>query len=469
MDQLNEWGIENVHLDDWGPFGRGWSLERFSLHVTEPSIFPVHSYPKAWSSSTGGPISAEVVIAEIETRDDFAKYEGKLEGKFVLSAAMREVEPHFEALARRKSAEDLLKLANASTPASGGRRYTQEQIDRYLFQQEVVEFVFGQNPAAIFDNGWKGDLGTVAVAQASVPGSRSRSWDERRSAWHTDVGYVVPQVTLNSEDYNRLYRLVSNGVPVKAELDLRSKFYEEDPMEYNIIAEIPGTDPAIGDEIVMIGAHYDSWHAGTGATDNASGSAVMMEVMRILKSVYAELGQGPRRTIRLALWTGEEQGLFGSRAYVAEHVAVPGETGQSPMSVGPDYDKISAYFNLDNGSGRIRGIYLQGNEALRPMFRDWFAPFNEMDAATVTVSNTSGTDHLAFDAVGVPGFQFIQDDLEYGKITHHTNMDVYDRLVADDLMQAATIIASFVYNTSEQNEKVQRKPFVAEETEAGTR
>ncbi|HEY5565307.1 MAG TPA: M28 family peptidase [Rhodothermia bacterium] len=468
MDQLAEWGVTDSRLDDWGPFGRGWSLERFSFHVTEPNIFIVNSQPKAWSSSTNGPIIGELVVVEIKEESDFARYDGALAGKFVLMGDVREVKPHFEPLATRNTPEDLLKLANAGEPGVGGRRYTEEQIKQYLFDQKVTEFIFSQGAAAIFDSGWKGDLGTVAVGQASVPGSTSMSWYERRSAWHRDVGYVVPQVAINSEDYNRLYRMVKAGIPVKGELDLRAKFHDEDPMEYNIIAEIDGTDPLIGDEIVMFGGHYDSWHAGTGATDNAAGSAVMMEVMRILKNVYGELGRGPRRTLRLALWTGEEQGLLGSKDWVEEHVAVAGDPGQPPKSIGPEYDKISAYYNLDNGSGRIRGIYLQGNEQLRPVFRRWLAPFANMDASTVTVSNTTGTDHLSFDAVGIPGFQFIQDSIEYGTRTHHTNMDVYDRLVEDDLKQAATIIASFVYNTSERNEKIPRKDLHRVLVETGT-
>ncbi len=468
MDQLADWGITKSMLDSWGPFGRGWSLDRFSLRVTEPSVFLVHAYPKAWTSSTDGPTEAEVVIFKAESEADFAKYEGKLAGKIVLIEDMREVAPHFDALAKRKSDETLLGLANAAEPSAGGRYYTQAQIDRYLFQQKATSYLFGQNPAAILDNGWLGDLGTIAVAEARVPGNMEVSWDQRRSAWHLDVGYVVPQITLNAEDYNRLYRMVSNGVPVKAELNLETTFYDEDPMEYNVIAEIPGTDPLIGDEVVMIGGHYDSWHAGTGATDNGAGSAVMMETMRVLKNVYDELGRGPRRTIRLALWTGEEQGLFGSRSYVAKHLAEPGETGQPPVSTLPEYNKISAYFNLDNGSGKIRGIYLQGNEQLRPMFRDWFKPFKDMDASTITVANTTGTDHLAFDAVGIPGFQFIQDDIEYGTRSHHTNMDVYDRLVEDDLKQAAAIVATFVYNTSERNEKIARKSFAVDKVASGT-
>lgn len=469
MDLLDEWGMSNVHLDDWGPFGRGWSLERFSIHATEPSVFVIHGYPKAWTSSTNGPVSGEVLIVRIEKEEDFAKYAGKLEGKFVLADKPRAVAPHFDPIAKRKTSEDLLNLANAPAPdGAGGRRYTQEQIDAYLLGQKVDGFLAEQRVAGILDNGWKGDLGTIAVAQASVPGSTSIEWSERRSAWQMDVDYVVPQVTVNSEDYNRLHRLVDSGVPVKVELDLRTRFHYDDPMEYNVIAEIPGTDPQVGDEVVMIGAHFDSWHAGTGATDNASGSAVMMETMRVLKEVYAKLGRGPRRTIRLALWTGEEQGLFGSRYYVSEHVAVAGDPGQAPISTGPDYDKISAYYNLDNGTGRIRGIYLQGNEGLRPIFREWFAPFAGKDASTISVANTTGTDHLSFDAVGVPGFQFIQDDIEYGPRTHHTNMDVFDRLVAEDLRFSVVVMASFVYNTSERLERLPRKTFVGETAQSGT-
>lgn len=468
MDQLADWGITDSHLDDWGPFGRGWSLERFSLTVTSPSTFLVQSYPKAWTSSTDGPISGELRIVDIQSDEDFDEYRGKLEGKFVLISPMPDVEPHFEPLAKRKSDATLLDLANALQPVDGGRHYSPERIARYRFEQKVNSFILEQHPAAVFDAGWRGDLGTIFVSQASVPGPTTMSWRDRKAAWDMDQSYVVPQVTINSEDYNRLYRMVSHGVPVKVELNLQTKFYTDDPMEYNVIAEIPGTDPEIGDEVVMIGGHYDSWHAGTGATDNAAGCAVVMEVMRVLKNVYDELGRGPRRTIRLALWTGEEQGIFGSSAYVSEHVAVPGEPGGPPESIGPDYDKISAYYNLDNGSGRIRGIFLQGNEQLRPLFRKWLAPFKDMDASTVTASNTGGTDHLSFDAVGIPGFQFIQDDLEYGTVTHHSNMDVYDRLVEDDLKQAATIIASFVYNTSERNEKIPRKVLTMQEAHSAS-
>jgi len=240
-------------------------------------------------------------------------------------------------------------------------------------------------------------------------------------------------------------------------MDLSAQFYEDDPMEHNVIGEIKGTDPVIGDEIVLIGAHLDSWHAGTGATDNAAGSAAMMEVMRILSKVYTKLGKGPRRTIRIALWTGEEQGLHGSFNYVKNHVAKSERRGTPPSELLDEHSKISAYYNMDNGTGKIRGVYLQGNPAVRDIFREWLSPFGEMGASTLSIRNTGGTDHLSFDSVGIPGFQFIQDDIAYGSRTHHSNMDLYDNLSEDDLKQAATVIASFAFHTSERDEMLPRK------------
>jgi Zn-dependent M28 family amino/carboxypeptidase len=281
------------------------------------------------------------------------------------------------------------------------------------------------------------------------------------------------------EHYNRILRMLQAGEPVKMAVDLAVEFHDEDLMGYNTIAEIPGTD--LKDEIVMLGGHMDSWHSGTGATDNAAGVAVAMEAVRIIQA----LGLKPRRTIRVALWSGEEQGLLGSRAYVAQHFgsmqnpatsAAPATGGANtagngagngnaastrngPMLVKkPDYDKLSAYFNLDNGTGKIRGVYLQGNEAVRPIFRQWLAPFREMGATTLTIANTGGTDHLPFDAIGLPGFQFIQDEIEYSSRTHHSNQDVFDRIQADDMKQASTIMAAFVYQTAMLDQKLPRKP-----------
>jgi Zn-dependent M28 family amino/carboxypeptidase len=255
-------------------------------------------------------------------------------------------------------------------------------------------------------------------------------------------------MVLGVEDYNTLLRLAKAGIPVSMEADVKTKFYNKDVQGYNVIGEIAGTDPVLKNEIVMIGAHLDSWQTGTGATDNASGSAVMMEVMRILKT----LNIPTRRTIRIGLWSGEEQGLLGSRGYVKKTFADP-----ATMQLLPEHEKLSGYFNIDNGTGKIRGIYLQGNEACRPIFTQWLAPFADLGASTVTISNTGGTDHQSFDAVGLPGFQFIQDPIEYDTRTHHSNMDVYDHLLPDDLKQIATIVAGFVYQTAQRDEKLPRK------------
>jgi len=252
--------------------------------------------------------------------------------------------------------------------------------------------------------------------------------------------------------------MLEKGVPVRMAVELRTSFFDDDPMERNVIAELPGTDPELKKQVVMIGAHFDSWHAGTGATDNGCGSAVMIEAMRLLSELSRELGHGPRRTIRIALWSGEEQGLLGSRAYVEKHFGVSGGRGKPPREIKPEHAALSCYFNLDNGTGRIRGVYLQGNEAVRPIFREWLRPFHDLDAATLTLDNTGGTDHLSFDALGLPGFQFIQDPVAYSTRTHHSNMDVYDHAVAEDLKQAATIVAAFAWNAAQRDEMLPRKP-----------
>jgi Zn-dependent M28 family amino/carboxypeptidase len=279
----------------------------------------------------------------------------------------------------------------------------------------------------------------------------------RRSPYEMNAPKIIPQVTVSVEQYNRMVRMIQKGVHVQVEINLVARYYTDDPMSYNVIAEIPGTD--LKDEVVMLGAHLDSWHSGTGATDNAAGSAVCLEAFRIIQA----LGLKPRRTIRIGLWTGEEEGLLGSRAYVAKHF------GERPMNNGqpgelvlkPEHEKFAGYFNLDNGTGKIRGIYLQGNEAVGPIFRAWLAPFRDLGASTITVSNTGGTDHQSFDGVGLPGFQFIQDEIEYNARTHHSNQDVYDRIQADDMKQASLIMASFVYNAATRDEKLPRKPLPA--------
>ncbi len=464
LTKFEEWGLANPHYEEWGPFGNGWTLLHFSLHVTGDAPFPVHAYPKAWSPGTDGPVEAEVVLFNPETEEDFARYEGKLTGKFVMLQDLREVEEPFENLARRRDTENLLGLANyAPSPAGsgrqGGRRFNpnSERFRQFRLQAQRLQFVQQQKPLAIFDRGSKGDYGTIFSSSASVAASPDTPRNQRPRAWDPQGAEVTPQITLAVEHYNRIYRVLEKEIPVSMKLDLQVAFNTDDPMERNIIAEIPGTDPEIGDEVVMLGAHFDSWHAGTGATDNGAGSAVMMEAMRILQEVFKETGKQPRRTIRIALWTGEEQGLIGSRAYVSDHFAESAGRGQAPTAVKPEHEKFSAYYNMDNGTGKLRGVYLQGNEAVAPIFRAWLKPFSDLGASTLSLSNTGGTDHLSFDAAGLPGFQFIQDQIAYSTRTHHSNMDTFDHAIEDDLKQAATIIASFVYHTAQRDEKLPRK------------
>ncbi len=478
MDAANDWaanqfeemGLSNIQKVAWGPFGAGWTLEHYNVEMTTPQgTYPIMAFPKAWSPGTDGHISGEVVVVTAETEDELEAYRGQLAGKVVLIGDQRDVEEWFGPLAKRRDDANLLKLANEGPPSEGGRRYSEEIMARYRFQRQVMSFVITQKPAAIFDRGSKGDYGTVFVSSASVPTDPSAGWRSGPRAWHIPAPETVPQLTMAVEHYNRIVRLLEKAIPVTVNLHLRVTFNDDDPMEYNVTAEMPGTDPDVGEELVMLGGHYDSWHAGTGATDNASGCAVMMEAMRILNKVYAEKGTGPRRTIRVAFWTGEEQGLLGSRHYVQQHFAESDGLGQPPTSLKPDHANFSAYYNIDNGTGKVRGVYLQGNEKVAPIFRAWLEPFEDLGASTLTLSNTSGTDHLSFDAAGLPGFQFIQEPIAYSTRTHHSNMDVYDHAVADDLKQVATVVASFVYHTAERDARLPRKPLkMAETAAAGT-
>jgi hypothetical protein len=486
-DQLTKWGLQNAHLEAWGPFGRGWTLKKFSAQVVEPLAIPLIAYPKAWSPGLNGPLTAEVVYVDARSDADLAKFKGKLNGKIVLTAPVREVQAHFDAQGTRLNEKDLLTLADAPEPRPGGGRgnFGNNPAGRTAFQFAANKLRFFQEEgAAMLIDPSRGDGGTIFVQSAaavSPPPDPNATTPARGTPPYDKNAKITPQLVMAVEHYNRIVRMVQAGEPVKMTVDLAVAYQDADLMGYNTIAEIPGTD--LKDEIVMLGGHMDSWHSGTGATDNAAGCAVAMEAVRIIQA----LGLKPRRTIRIALWSGEEQGLLGSRAYVAQHFgsmqnpatsAAPATGGAANAGNGggngngngdarppaptlmkkADYEKLSAYFNLDNGTGKIRGVYLQGNEGVRSLFRQWLAPFKDMGATTLTVANTGGTDHLAFDAIGLPGFQFIQDEIEYDTRTHHSNQDVFDRIQADDMKQAATIMAAFVYNTAMRDEKLPRKP-----------
>jgi len=478
--QLMKWGLQNAHLEPWGPFGRGWSLKRFSAQVSEPLDIPLIAYPKAWSPATAGPLTAEVVYVDAKDEADLQRFKGKLKGAIVLTGATREVKAHFEPMGTRRDEKDLLTLADAPEPKPGsGRRFTAEQRAAQVFSMRKYQFFQSEGAALLVDASRAGDGGTIFVQSATVPQSvTSDSYGPNAprliQSYDKTAGPILPQIVLAIEHYNRIARMIEAGEKVKMTVDLAVEWQDADPMGYNTVAEIPGTD--LKDEVVMLGGHMDSWHAGTGATDNGAGVAVAMEAVRILQALNLK----PRRTIRIALWTGEEQGLLGSKAYVAEHFgkletpapvasgSPPAAASTSPVSstppgvlvTKPEYENFSSYFNLDNGTGKIRGVYLQGNESVRPLFRQWLVPFRDMGAATLSIANTGGTDHLSFDAIGLPGFQFIQDEIEYDSRTHHSNQDVFDRIQADDMKQAATIMAAFIYNAAMRDEKLPRKAMV---------
>ena len=510
--KLAAWGLENAHLEAWGPFGRGWTLKRFSAQIIEPQCIPLIAFPKAWSPGTDGTLVAEVVHFDVKAEADFAKYKGKLKGAIVLMGRAPEVVAHFEPLGTRLTDTALLALADAPEPtprgagrargqdaprkdetakrssptAAGGseaqpppprRGMTPERLAQMELARKATKFVADEGASLVIEPSRQGDGGTLFVAQASVPGAPgfgapAAGAAKRVSAWDKDAPRFAPQIVMAKEHYNRLARMISQGEALKMAVELSVRFHDDDAMAYNTVAEISGTD--LKDEVVMLGGHMDSWHGGTGATDNAAGVAVAMEAVRILKALDLK----PRRTVRVALWSGEEQGLFGSRAYVIKHFgktpptmfggpppaapASASSNGSAPKDSAasaptPEFEKFSAYFNLDNGTGKVRGVYLQGNEAVRPIFRKWLQPFKEMGATTLSLANTDGTDHLSFDGVGLPGFQFIQDPVEYETRTHHSNQDLYDRIQADDLKQAAAVLAAFVYNTAVRDEKLPRK------------
>lgn len=449
---LKEWGMENVHLESWGPFGRGWELQHFEMHAKSPSYWPIIAYPKAWSPSTKGEVTGEVIYLLADKVEDLDAYKGKLKGKFVLLDTIRNTKEWFGPMAKRHDAESLLRLANAPEPTPRPRRNFRN-LGGFSFNQALRQFLYDEKPLAILDRSYKGDLGTVFVSAARAAEGRAQNKDAK----------IVPQATLSVEHYNRILRLHQKGIPVELTMELKTQYTNPDEMEHNIIAEIPGTD--LKDEVVMFGAHFDSWHTGTGATDNGAGSTVMMEAARILLETIKESGIKPRRTLRLALWTGEEQGLLGSRGYVKDHFAEFPPNSYTPQSLKADQSKISAYYNLDNGTGKVRGVYMQGNGAVAPIFRRWLDAFSDLEANTLTMSNTGGTDHLAFDAVGIPGFQFIQDGMAYFNRTHHSNMDNLDHLVGEDLAQAATIIASFIFHTAQRDEMLPRKTLKMQEKE----
>lgn len=452
-ERFAEWGLSNAHLEGY-PFGRGWTFTACEVRMVSPRQVPLLAVPKAWTPGTGGPVRGEALRVKIESEKDLDQYRGKLAGKVLLLDDLQEFKEPEDPPFERYSGEQLAKLGEFDIPREGvnWRRFG---VERWRLRKAINELLEQEKAAATLEASSR----LNGILRVTGGGS-----------WEPGESVGVTAVVIAAEHYNQILRLVEDHRPVELEIDVAAQFVDGDNQAYNTVAEIPGSDKK--DEIVMAGAHLDSWHAGTGATDNGAGSAVVMEAARILKT----LGIKPRRTLRFVLWTGEEEGYYGSLAYVKQHFATRPESQDPkekelperfrddtwPLMLKPEHAKLAAYFNIDNGTGRVRGIYAEENAAVRPIFAAWLAPFADLGADTVTLRTTNGTDHVPLDRVGLPGFQFIQDEMDYETRTHHTNLDTYDHLKPDDLKQAATIMAAFLYDAAIRPEPLPRKPLPQE-------
>lgn len=470
-DQLAEMGASNSHIESWGESGLGWQQLNTWVRMVSPDTAVFIAQATPWSPGTAGPVTGDVVAVNIEDEEDFARYQGKLAGKIVLFGPMRPVPPVEGPLFQRLSDAELKELTEftADDPARIRNEKPQksDSLKRGAQREKVAQFLADEHVAAV--------ILPARDAQEDAGGSGGIIFDDNGAylgtqPYNADHRLKVPVVVMAIENYGRMYRLLKAHVPVTVQMDVETKFTGEHEPGNNTIAEIPGTDPALKDQIVMLGGHLDSWVSGTGAADNGAGVAVSMEVMRILLALHVH----PRRTIRIGLWSGEEQGHRGSLGYTRAHFGgFPLSTAPEqlnlpewhrkavgPVTLLPDQKLVSAYFNLDNGGGRIRGIYLQENFALQPIFAQWIEPLRSMGVTTLTLRNTSNTDHISFDAIGIPGFEFIQDPLDYHTRRHHSNMDVFEGLVPGDLQQAAAVEAIFVYNAAMRDQMLPRKPLV---------
>jgi hypothetical protein len=454
--KLKEWNLENPHLEAWGPWGKGWTLKKYSATVLMDQPWPLQSFPKAWSPGTNGTITAEVIYLEAKTDSALATYKGKLKNKIVMLSDPRSVEPYWTIRAIRESDSSLLRYANAeATPADAPSSFvnppapTEAQKIGLRLNWEKWKLIESEGALAVMTTAFN-DAGNMQFVQAAgVP----RDWDapasEFKPAYRWDAPKILPQIYVGIEHYQRLLRVMQKGLHPKVEMKMDVEIIRADS-SFNVIAEIPGTD--LKDEVVMIGAHLDSWHSATGATDNATGVTTCMEAVRILQS----LGLKPRRTIRIALWSGEEQGELGSNAYIRQHFAEI-DSARGAIKHKPEAAKFSVYFNNDNGTGKVRGVFMEGMENVRPIFRRWLEPFRDLGASTLTLERTTSTDHEPFVHVGLPGFQFIQDRIEYFTKSWHSTQDLYERVLPEDLQQASVVMAAFAYNAAMRDGLFPRK------------
>lgn len=457
MTEANEWtretlaalGLVSARLEPYR-FGRGWSWSRCALDLAGDREGSLTAIPQAWTPGTNGPLEGEAVRLTATKAEELAPLKGTLKGKFVLVSPPREVKPAEKAPFRRLSDDELAGEALFEVPKEHEVDEWSEMLTkRVTFRRALDAFLADEGALGILEVGSR-DGGILRVPRGGEP------VDPKPMR--------IPAVTVMTGHYNRIVRLLDAGEAVRLRLDVGARFHEGDGLAYNTVAEIPGKGKA--DELVIVGAHLDSYHAGNGAADNAAGVAVMMEAVRIVKA----LGIQPKRTIRIALWSGEEQGLLGSYAYVDQQYAsrppwteaelsFPKAMRKSPgpLAFKPAHSKVSAYLNLDNGGGKIRGIHLEENAAARPVFEACLAPLRDLGVTTVSLNTTGGTDHGSFDDVGIPGFNFIQDPMDYFPQTHHTNLDTYDHLYSDDMRQAAVVVAATLVHVANRDEMIPRK------------
>lgn len=441
IESLKKWGLVRAGFEPWGEYGRGWDVEDFSISMQLPYYGYILGYPIPWSSNTNGMIRAplyHIFSANLTDSAFMEKHKDDFKGKIVfVTSGVTKHEEDFKPFSRRYTDSELLKMPDTHVLKS-------QMLDFFLKQAKKTEKskldLKADGALAVVTSSGRGRDGTVVVQNSGF-------------GYKTNAPVFLPEAVISSEDGFKISRLLSSGHSVELALNIKGKFYSEDTKGYNVIAEIPGTDPVLKDEVVMLGGHLDSWNAATGATDNAAGCIIAMEAVRLLDSLHLK----PKRTIRIALWSGEEQAIYGSYNYVRNHFE-----NADTYVLKPEQAKISAYFNLDNGSGKIRGIYAQGDTAIKSIFEQWLVPFSDLGATTVTLSSTGSTDHTSFDWAGIPAFQFIQDPLDYESKTHHSNMDTYDYLQVDDMKQAAIILAAFVYQASIRPSLLPRKKFIKE-------
>ncbi len=480
-DTLTAVGLENAHLEDWGEFGMGWQQINTWVRMVSPDPEPLWAQAAPWSPATKGPVTGDAVHVELTDAASLDKYKGKLAGKIVLLGVTRTTPDLADPLFHRYTPEDLREMetfpdenaprrpgAPTQSPIQTRAQLLAERARITALRTVALKLMTAEGVAAIItpsrDGGSGGGTGIIFDDNGA---NLSRNAQVKESA------VTLPNAVMMIEHFNRLSRMLENHVPVTLELNIETKFTGDHEHGFNTVAEIPGNDRNLKNEVIMVGGHLDSWISGTGATDNGAGSVVAMEAVRILKA----LGVKPRRTIRIALWSGEEQGLFGSRGYVKQHFGAFADPKNpdpnipeflrphGPLTTTREWETLDAYYNLDNGTGKVRGVYTQQNYAIGPIFKQWIAPLSDLGVSTVSYRDTGGTDHLSFDAVGLPGFQYIQDPMDYETRTHHSDMDTVDRLHAADLEQAAVVEAIFLYNTSERDAMMPRKPFPHPENE----